>query len=155
MRILFICTHNRCRSILAEAVTKHLAADRIVAASAGSEPAGAVHPLSIKYLKARGIPTSDLQSESWDLYANFQPDVVITLCDSAAKESCPVWFSSAAMLHWGLPDPSLEKTNGDSSKVAFENTIDILEKRINSLLSLPFEQFSMQERIDCLNQLAL
>lgn len=152
MRILYICTHNRCRSILAEAITNHLSGERIVGASAGSQPAGTVHPLSIKYLQEQGINTDTLRSESWDLYADFEPDVVITLCDSAAKDSCPIWFKSAANIYWGLTDPSLK--GEDKSRAAFVNTIGILEKRINSLLALPFEQLSNQEKINYLKQLA-
>ena len=87
MKVLYICTHNRCRSILSEAITNHVAGDVITAKSAGSQPAGEVHPLSLKYLNEAGIPTEGLQSQSWDEFEAFAPDLVITVCDSAAGES--------------------------------------------------------------------
>ncbi|TNC86359.1 MAG: low molecular weight phosphatase family protein [Thalassolituus sp.] len=106
MKILFICTHNRCRSILAEALTRHISAGKIDARSAGSQPAGVVFPGTLTYLKSQNIPTDGLTSQSWDDHEAFAPDVVITVCDSAAGETCPVWFGQAARVHWGLPDPS-------------------------------------------------
>ena len=118
MKILYICTHNRCRSILSEAITNHRAAGALIARSAGSQPAGEVHPLSLKYLAEAGIPTRGLKSQSWDEFEDFAPDVVITLCDSAAGESCPLWFGKAIKLHWGLEDPS--KLSGDESAIAAE-----------------------------------
>ncbi|MDX2465088.1 MAG: arsenate reductase ArsC, partial [Porticoccus sp.] len=92
MKILYICTHNRCRSILSEAITNHLSNGRIQAKSAGSHPAGEVHPLSIQYLREAGIATADLTSQSWNELETFAPDVVVTVCDSAAGETCPLWF---------------------------------------------------------------
>ena len=106
MKLLFICTHNRCRSILAEAISNHLANGKIIARSAGSSPAGEVHPLSIQFLQEKGIATDHCQSQSCNDFADFEPDAVITLCDSAASEACPVWFGNAAQVHWGLRDPS-------------------------------------------------
>ena len=90
MKILYICTHNRCRSILSEAITNHASQGVIEAKSAGSQPVGEVHPLSIKYLAQSGIATSGLTSQSWDEFEAFAPDVVVTVCDSAAGETCPV-----------------------------------------------------------------
>ena len=106
MKLLFICTHNRCRSILAEAITNHVSDGRIVAVSAGSAPQGEVHPMSLKYLDEHGVSLEGLSSQSWDDYENFSPDAILTLCDSAAQESCPVWFDHSVQVHWGLSDPS-------------------------------------------------
>ena len=100
MKVLYICTHNRCRSILSEAMTEHYGQGLLEARSAGSQPVGAVHPLSLVYLAEAGIATSHLQSQSWDEFADFAPDVVITVCDSAAAESCPLWFDNTLVLHF-------------------------------------------------------
>ncbi|MEC9407047.1 MAG: arsenate reductase ArsC [Pseudomonadota bacterium] len=131
MKLLYICTHNRCRSILSEAVTNHRAGERITARSAGSQPAGEVHPLSLRYLDEAGYPTAGLRSQSWDVFEDFAPDVVITLCDSAAGEACPVWFGQAIKLHWGLEDPS--KLEGDQVADAFRETINRIEARVDAL----------------------
>ena len=87
IKLLFICTHNRCRSILAEAITRHLADNRIIAASAGSTPQDTVHPLSIQFLQERGISTEGLRSQSWDEFEEFAPDAVLAMCDTAAAEA--------------------------------------------------------------------
>ncbi len=139
MKFLFICTHNRCRSILSEAITRHLAGDRIQAFSAGSQPVGEVHPLSLKFLAEREISTEGLRSQSWDDFESEQPDVVITVCDSAASESCPVWFGDTVKVHWGLTDPS--KLEGDESELraAFFAVMDTIERRTHAALALDFE----------------
>lgn len=133
MKILYICTHNRCRSILSEAITNHRAGDKLIARSAGSQPAGEVHPLSLKYLAEAHIPTVGLKSQSWDDFEEFEPDVVITLCDSAAGESCPVWFGKAVKLHWGLDDPSKLGLGEDEIAKAFHHTIKTIEQRVDGL----------------------
>lgn len=115
MKILYVCTHNRCRSILSEAITNSIAGSAIIAKSAGSQPAGVVHLLSLKYLQQAGYPIEGLQSQSWDDFEDFQPDVVVTVCDSAAGESCPLYFGNSVKLHWGLSDPS--KLEGDEVQV--------------------------------------
>jgi arsenate reductase len=147
IKILFICTHNRCRSILAEAITNHVSATSkngwLNARSAGSQPAGQVHPLSIKYLQERNISTDDLMSQSWDEFQDWAPDVVITVCDSAANEQCPVWFGDTLKIHWGLKDPSkLANDTSDETIVAaaFQQTINTLEKRITQLINIPETQ---------------
>ena len=138
MKILYICTHNRCRSILSEAITNHLGAGKIVAKSAGSQPAGEVHPLSIRYLQEAGIATTGLTSQSWDEFEDFAPDIVITVCDSAAGEACPAWFGQAVKVHWGLPDPS--KLQGSEADIAqaFRDTITEISSRTEALLGLDF-----------------
>jgi len=154
MKLLFICTHNRCRSILAEAITRHLASPHIISASAGSNPAGVVHPLSLKNLNEKGVSTKDLASQSWDDFAHFEPDAIITLCDSAANESCPVWFKPAIKAHWGLPDPSKVKGSDNQQRDAFNQTIDIIERRIEHLLKLKISGLSNSELQNTLNDIA-
>jgi len=145
MKILYICTHNRCRSILSEAITNHMAQGRIEARSAGSQPAGEVHPLSIQYLQASGISTNGLISQSWNELENFAPDIVITVCDSAAGESCPLWFGKAVKVHWGLTDPS--KVEGDDTKKAqaFQQTMTEIQQRVTHLLSIDLTNNSPSE----------
>ena len=99
MKVLFVCTHNRCRSILSEAITNKIASGVIEAKSAGSQPVGEVHPLSLKYLAESGYSIEGLKSQSWDEFEEFAPDLVITVCDSAADEVCPVYFSNGTTLH--------------------------------------------------------
>ncbi len=139
MKLLFICTHNRCRSILAEAITNHVAGSEIKAASAGSSPQGEVHPLSLKYLTEHEIPTNGLSSQSWNDFDGFSPDAILTLCDSAAQEACPIWFGESVQIHWGLSDPSVVdasagEDNEESQRASFNRTISILENRIQALL---------------------
>ncbi|MEH6549766.1 MAG: arsenate reductase ArsC [Pseudomonadales bacterium] len=140
MKILFICTHNRCRSILAEAICNHISNGRIEAKSAGSQPAGVVHPLSLKFLAEAGIATQGLSSQSWDEYEAWTPEVVITVCDSAAGEQCPLWLSQAIKVHWGLPDPSRIEGSEEQIKRAFQQTMQTLQARIECLLASNFEQ---------------
>ena len=161
LKLLFICTHNRCRSILSEAITNHFANNRIEARSAGSQPSGEVHPLSLKYLQQHGFSTEGLTSQSWDKFELWKPDIVITVCDSAAQESCPVWLGEAIKIHWGLSDPSkLAKHHKDSSQVnneiietAFRRTIKTIQLRVQGLLALPFESYSKEKLTKTLVQL--
>ena len=136
MKILYICTHNRCRSILSEAITNKVAGDVIEAKSAGSQPAGAVHPLSLKYLAQSGYPVDNLQSQSWDDFEHFSPDIVVTVCDSAAGETCPIYFGNSLKVHWGLHDPS--KVEGDSTQIeqAFLSCIDEITQRVQHLKAI-------------------
>jgi arsenate reductase len=133
MKILYICTHNRCRSILSEAITNSIAGSTIIAKSAGSQPAGVVHPLSIKYLEKSGYATDGLKSQSWDDFEGFEPDLVVTVCDSAAGESCPLYFGNSLKVHWGLSDPS--KLEGDEQQVeqAFLACIAEIAERVKKL----------------------
>lgn len=136
MKILFICTHNRCRSILAEAISNFYGAGLIEACSAGSHPAEQVHPLTIQALIAAGIPHTALKSQSWDDFENSEVDYVITVCDKAANEACPLWFGKVRQVHWGLVDPSAVEGDEEVINKAFKLTIDLLKARIKALLSL-------------------
>ena len=153
MKILYICTHNRCRSILSEAITNHLAQGRIQARSAGSQPVGEVHPLSIQYLQEADIPTEGLVSQSWDELETFSPDVVVTVCDSAAGESCPMWFGKSVKVHWGLADPSKVEGSDDEKAQAFRETIAEIQHRVTQLLTLETEHMTQNELHLAFNQL--
>ncbi len=153
MKLLFICTHNRCRSILAEAIANQFGQGRLLARSAGSQPVGEVHPLSLKYLAEQGISIAGLCSQSWDEHESWAPDVVITVCDSAAGEACPVWFGNAVRVHWGLADPSAIDGSEAEVRQAFLTTIGALKGRIEKLLSFNFESMSREELLALLNSL--
>ncbi|SHF16626.1 arsenate reductase ArsC [Vibrio gazogenes] len=136
MKILYICTHNRCRSILSEAITNHVAGERIIARSAGSQPSGVVHPLSVQYLREANIAVEGLQSQSWDDFEDFKPDVVVTVCDSAAGEACPVWFGNSVKVHWGLADPSKIEGSETEKALGFRACIAEITARVNQLLPI-------------------
>ena len=145
MKILFICTHNRCRSILSEAIANHQNDARLVAASAGSQPVGEVHPLSVKYLAQAGIATDGLKSQSWDELEDFNADVVVTVCDSAAGEACPVWFGKSIKLHWGLEDPSKVQGTDEDIKAEFLKCMALIEERMQAILSLDLDNLKGDE----------
>lgn len=138
--VLFVCTGNSARSILAEGVLNNLARGKFVAYSAGSHPKGAVHPLALKTLENLRIPTDGLRSKNWDEFARPgapRLDFVFTVCDKAAGEMCPVWPGQPISAHWGVPDPS--DVEGEEAKQlkAFTDTAMALKRRIELLLSLP------------------
>ena len=154
MKILYICTHNRCRSILSEAITNHLAKGQLQAFSAGSQPAGKVHPLSLKYLAEKGIPTKGLKSQSWDDFGSENPDIVVTVCDSAAAEACPVWFGDTVKIHWGLTDPSKLQGSEQEIRDAFYAAMNTIEQRVKKLLDLNLDKpLTKSERQVRLNRL--
>ena len=131
MKLLFICTHNRCRSILCEAIANQRAEGVLRAASAGSAPVEAVHPLTLRYLEERGYETAGLMSQSWyDLNA-FEPDRVITVCDTAAGEACPLWMGDVQKVHWGLLDPSRTEGSDEVIRAAFMAVIDRIESKVD------------------------
>lgn len=132
LKVLYICTHNRCRSILSEALTNHAASDLIQAKSAGSKPVDQVHPLTLFYLKQQGIRTDGLHSKSWHSKQYFQPDLVITLCDTASGELCPIWMQEAICLHWALADPSLA-VGEQAQRQAFAECMSIIQQRVEAL----------------------
>lgn len=151
MNVLYICTHNRCRSILSEAITNHYANGKLVAKSAGSQPVGEVHPLSIKYLQEAGISTEGLTSQSWDEFEEFAPDLVVTVCDSAAGETCPVWFGKSLKVHWGLTDPSKLQGTDEELGNAFRDTIDQIKQRVTQLAQLdvdPKDQAALKAALE-------
>lgn len=145
MKILYICTHNRCRSILSEAITNHFAKNKYQAFSAGSQPVGEVHPLSLKYLTEKGISTEGLKSQSWDDFEAEQPDIVVTVCDSAASEVCPVWFGDTIKVHWGLVDPSKLEGSEQEVREAFFAVMQTIEERVQKLIDIDFTGLSKAE----------
>ncbi|SDI69896.1 arsenate reductase ArsC [Pseudomonas panipatensis] len=140
MKVLFLCTANSCRSILSEAIFNHLAPVGMKAFSAGSQPKGAVNPLSITALQRAGISAEGLSSKLTEAHANLAPDFVITVCDKAAGEACPVFFGHAVKAHWGLADPSDLQVGAAELDAAFDATLEHIKRRIAAFLALPFEQ---------------
>jgi protein-tyrosine-phosphatase len=139
-RILFLCTGNSARSILAEAICRARGGERVEVSSAGSKPRGAPHPMALAVLRDRGLPTEGLASKSWDLFAGPDApafDLVVTVCDSAAAEPCPVFPGPARRLHWSLPDPAAVQGTEAEVRAAFEAVADELERRIGALLEAP------------------
>lgn len=138
MNILFLCTGNSCRSILAEATFNALAPAGWRAMSAGSKPTGQVHPRSLALLAREGIPTKGLSSKSWEnLPAT--PDIVITVCASAAGETCPAYLGPALRSHWGVDDPAHAKGTDEEIDAAFQAAYRTLRARIEAFLALPLE----------------
>lgn len=133
MKILFICTHNRCRSILSESISNKIGAGEIEARSAGSQPVGEVHPLSLKYLNQAGYPTEGLRSQSWDEFEDFAADLIVTVCDAAAGEPCPVYFGDSLKVHWGLTDPSKVEGSDAEKEQAFLSCIEEIARRAEQI----------------------
>ena len=145
MRVLFMCTANSCRSILSEAMFNHLAPAGFEAVSAGSFPKGQVLPRSLSTLQQAGIAIDGLHSKGNDAFESNPPDIVITVCDKAAGETCPVYFGPALKAHWGLEDPS--EVTGDEAAIdaAFRATLAHIEQRCKAFLELPFNRLSRDE----------
>lgn len=140
MRVLFMCTANSCRSILSEAMFNHLAPPGFEAVSAGSFPKGQVLPRSLTTLQEAGIAIDGLSSKGNDAFEGNPPDIVITVCDKAAGEACPVYFGPALKGHWGLEDPSEVEGNEAVVAAAFHSTLARIETRCRAFLALPFAQ---------------
>ncbi|WP_313284549.1 arsenate reductase ArsC [Stutzerimonas kunmingensis] len=140
MKILFLCTANSCRSILTEALFNHLAPAGMRAFSAGSEPRGEINPLTLEALARAGIAADGLYSKSSDAHQALNPDFVITVCDKAAGEACPVYFGPATKAHWGLVDPSESVGSSEEIKAAFDATLVRLKLRFTAFLALPLAQ---------------
>lgn len=138
--VLFLCTGNSARSILAEAILNHKGQPRFRAYSAGSHPAGQVNPGAIKQLQIANLPTSDLRSKSWDEFAAADApvmDFVFTVCDNAANEVCPLWPGQPMTAHWGVPDPASVRGSEEDIQRAFRDAFVILERRISLFVNLP------------------
>lgn len=145
LNVLFLCTHNSARSILAEAMLNHLGGSRFKAYSAGSSPREnqTPNPLALAILDEAGIATEGLHSKSWDTFAGEtapQMDLIITVCDNAAGEVCPIWPGHPATAHWGYPDPSEAKGTDEQRRAAFRSTLQAIRSRIEMLVSLPPER---------------
>lgn len=152
--VLFLCTGNSARSIIAEALINQWGRGRFRGFSAGSHPKGTVHPVALELLKRMNLPTENLRSKSWDEFAapGAEPlDFVFTVCDNAAGETCPYWPGQPMTAHWGLPDPAAVAGSETQQWVAFRSTFQALDNRIKIFTSLPLaslDRIKLQERLD-------
>jgi arsenate reductase len=139
--VLFLCTGNSARSIMAERLIEHHGAGGFRGFSAGSQPRGAVHPLALRLLAEQGLPTEGVRSKSWDEFAAPgapRMDFVFTTCDSAAQEACPVWPGQPITAHWGVPDPAAAEGDEVRRMLAFREVFAMLERRVILFVTLPF-----------------
>jgi len=144
--ILVLCTGNSARSILAEALLNHLGRSRVRAYSAGSHPKGSPHPCAIELLQAKGLDAAIYRSKSWDEFSlpgAPNMDIVITVCDSAAGESCPIWPGVPLKAHWGIADPAA--VEGEGQEAAFELAWQQLSQRVEAMLAMPIETMGADE----------
>lgn len=152
--VLFLCTGNSARSIMAEAILNQKGRSNFVAYSAGSHPSGAVRPEALQQLEAAHLPTEGLRSKSWEEFS--QPDAppldfVFTVCDNAANEVCPVWPGQPMTAHWGIPDPAAVQGTREQIQKAFREAFFLLDRRISLFLSLPLstlDRIALKKEID-------
>ena len=152
--VLFLCTGNSARSIMAEALMTKKGFPNFTAYSAGSHPSGAVRPEAVRQLEKAGLSTANLRSKSWDEFSG--PDApplhfVFTVCDNAAKEVCPFWPGQPMTAHWGVPDPAAVKGTLEEIDRAFSDAFSVLDRRISLFLCLPLatlDTFALQREID-------
>ena len=151
--VLFLCTGNSARSIMAETLLAVLGEGRFAAYSAGSHPSGRVQPLAADLCANLGYPSEKLRSKSWDEYASPdapEMDFIITVCDNAAAEMCPVWPGMPTIAHWGVPDPAGVSGNDEEKRAAFREAMTTLRRRIELLMALPLDKLdrlSIQEKL--------
>ncbi|MHC8352905.1 arsenate reductase ArsC [Pseudomonas sp. RT4P38] len=145
MKVLFMCTHNSCRSILSEALFNHLAPEVMDAVSSGSFPSGKVNAQALKTLEAAGISTKGLSSKASDAFERSPPDIVITVCDRAAGEACPIFLGPSLKAHWGLADPSVATGSEAEIEAAFQATLAKIEERVRAFIALPVRQMSVDD----------
>ncbi|MDZ4253047.1 MAG: arsenate reductase ArsC [Sulfuritalea sp.] len=158
-QVLFLCTGNSARSILAEAILTHVGKGRFRAFSAGSHPAGKVNPWALELLARQGLAVADLRSKSWDEFAaegapHF--DFVFTVCDNAAGEVCPVWPGQPMTAHWGIEDPAAVEGSDEEKRRAFSKAFAEMNRRIALFTSLPFaklDAIAIKREIDQIGQL--
>ena len=152
--VLFLCTGNSARSILAEAIMNHKGRARFTAYSAGSHPSGAVRPEAIKQLESAHLPTNGLRSKSWEEFGKPDApklDFVFTVCDNAAKEVCPIWPGQPMTAHWGVPDPAVVRGTPKEIERAYRDAFVTLDRRIGLFLSLPLasiDRLAIKKKID-------
>ncbi len=140
LNVLFLCTGNSARSIMAEALLNHLGGGRFRGHSAGSHPRGAIWPETVAALAARGVPTEGLHSKSWDEFAAPDApamDLVVTVCDAAAGEVCPIWPGAPMKRHWSLPDPASHPGPDAERRARFAEVRDLIEARLRTLIAEP------------------
>jgi len=142
VNVLVLCTGNSARSVLSEAIIGRRGKGRFLAFSAGSKPTGKVNPFAIKLLSAKGYDTSGFRSKSWDEFAGADApkmDIVVTVCDSAAGETCPIWPGAPVQVHWGFPDPAYVEGTDDEKLQAFSDVYDMIDPFIEQLVALDVE----------------
>ena len=140
IRVLFLCTGNSARSLIAEGILRSRGTGRFEAFSAGSKPTGKPHPGALSVLEANQIDTQFAASKSWDVFAGedvAKMDVIITVCANAAGETCPLWPGQPVSAHWGVEDPAAVTSSAEATEAAFAQTFDEMSRRINALLDLP------------------
>ena len=158
--VLFLCTANSSRSILAEAYLNHAGRGRFVAYSAGSHPGGRVNPFALQLLAERGIGAAGLRSKSWDEFARAgapKIDLIFTVCDDAAGEVCPIWPGRPLSAHWGVPDPAAVRGGEAEKRAAFRRALDVLAARIDQLVALPVETLdpaTLKQRLEQIGESA-
>ncbi len=156
--VLFLCTGNSARSIIAEAIMNHVGQDRFKAYSAGSRPSGEVHPFTLDLLRHLNLNTDLARSKSWDEFAVAgapKMDFVFTVCDNAANESCPVWPGQPMSAHWGVPDPVAAEGTEAEKRLVFSEAYRILNRRISIFTALPLasiDRLSLQKKLDDIGQ---
>lgn len=137
LNILVLCTGNSCRSVMAEGLLNHYGKSRFKAFSAGSHPSGFVHPMSLATLKTNGISAEGFRSKSWDEFTGQPLDIVITVCDNAAGEVCPLFMGAPVKAHWGVPDPAHFKGTEAEISAEFQRIFNMLAVRVKALVALP------------------
>lgn len=152
VKLLFLCTHNRCRSILAEAIATEVGGDLLQAASAGSEAAGEIHPTTLRSLERHGIPAKGLRSKGLREVDEFNPDFVINVCDRAG--TCPAWIGRARPFNWGLDDPSALDSDASEQDAAFDHAIATLTARLRWLRAGVEQGLSHQDLVVLISALA-
>lgn len=153
LKILVLCTGNSCRSIMAEGLLNHYGKDRVLAFSAGSSPTGTVHPTSLAILKRHNINNQDYRSKSWDEFKDKPIDILITVCDNAAGEVCPIFHGNPIKAHWGVSDPAHFQGTPAQIEMEFDRIFIMLEKRVKALLRFPLEQMDKDELRQKLNEI--
>jgi arsenate reductase len=157
MNVLILCTGNSARSSLGEALLNHLGDGHFRAYSAGSTPAGQVNPFTLEVLAANGIPIDGLASKSWDVFAEPgapEMDLVITVCDNAAGEVCPVWPGHPAQVHWGFPDPAACTGDDDEKRAAFAAVFAAVRAQVQRLVDTPLGGLDVAGRVALLRSMA-
>lgn len=153
LNILVVCTGNSCRSVLGEALFNHLGAGRLHAFSAGSHPIGRINQGALATLARHGLPTEGYVSQSWDAFEASAIDIMISVCDAAAGESCPVYLGAAVRGHWGLQDPAHVTGSPEVIEAAFETAFATMQHRIEQFLALPIETLTRTELTEALNKI--
>lgn len=156
INVLVLCTGNSARSIMSEALINVLGKGRFYAYSAGSQPTGRVNPFAAEQAQSIGYPMENVRSKSWDEFSQTESpkmDIVITVCDSAAGESCPLWRGSPIKVHWGFEDPSHVNGTDEEKRQAFAHTFGLIRQKIQQLVDLPIGTLNQNELVEALDRI--